>query len=44
MYFNDILLRYGISADEISSSYIDKHKKNMERNYDKEYKSKYEER
>ena len=44
MYFNDILLRYGITADEISSSYIDKHKKNMERNYVKEYKSKYEDR
>ena len=43
MYFNDILLRYGITADEISSAYIDKHKKNMERNYVKEYKSKYEE-
>lgn len=44
MYFNDTLLRYGITADEISSSYIDKHKKNMERNYVKEYKNKYEER
>jgi NTP pyrophosphatase (non-canonical NTP hydrolase) len=44
MYFNDTLLRYGITADEISTSYIDKHKKNMERNYFKEYKSKYEDR
>lgn len=44
MYFNDTLLRYKITADEISSSYINKHKKNLGRNYIKEYKSKYTER
>jgi NTP pyrophosphatase (non-canonical NTP hydrolase) len=41
MYFNDTLLRYGITADEISSAYIDKHEKNMGRNYVKEYEHKY---
>lgn len=43
MYFNDTLLRYGITADEISSAYVEKHEKNMGRNYGQEYKDKYKE-
>lgn len=43
MYFNDTLLRYGITAEEISEAYQEKHKRNMGRNYAEEYKKKYEE-
>ena len=42
MYFYDTLLRYGISAEEISNAYIEKHTRNMGRNYTEEYKNKYE--
>lgn len=38
MYLHDTLLRYGVSADEISASYINKHQHNMKRDYDNEYK------
>ncbi len=31
MYYNDILLCYGISAEELKRSYTDKFKKNMSR-------------
>ena len=31
MYYNDILLCYGISAEELKQSYIDKFEKNMSR-------------
>ncbi len=31
MYFNDILLCYGISADELKQSYINKFERNMKR-------------
>ncbi len=31
MYYNDILLCYGISADELKQSYVSKFKKNMKR-------------
>lgn len=37
MYFNDMLLRYKITPDEISQAYIEKHDSNMKRNYKKEY-------
>lgn len=42
MYYNDILLRFGITAEEISDAYIKKHSKNMNRNFSEEYKNKYE--
>lgn len=42
MYYNDTLLRYGITASEISNAYIEKHNKNMKRNYKEEYKHKFE--
>ncbi len=42
MYYTEILLRYGITSDEISTAYLNKHEKNMKRNYTKEYESKYE--
>ena len=31
MYYNDVLLCYGISADELKAAYTKKFKKNMER-------------
>ena len=31
MYYNDVLLCYGISADELKTAYTEKFKKNMER-------------
>ena len=36
MYFNDILLRYKITAEDIAISYEKKHAKNMKRNYETE--------
>lgn len=38
MYYNDILLRYHVTPEEIARAYIQKHEKNMGRNYTKEYK------
>lgn len=31
MYYNDILLCYGVSTDELKQIYIEKHEKNMKR-------------
>lgn len=42
MYYNDILLRFEITAEEISDAYIKKHNKNMNRNFSEEYKNKFE--
>ena len=41
MYYNDTLLRYGITPDEISEAYIRKHEKNMGRDYKTEYEEKF---
>ncbi|MCL2320834.1 MAG: nucleotide pyrophosphohydrolase [Oscillospiraceae bacterium] len=32
MYFNDVLLKYGITSEEFSDIYLKKHEKNMKRN------------
>ncbi|MCT4660430.1 MAG: hypothetical protein N4A40_01115 [Tissierellales bacterium] len=37
MYFTDTLLRYDISAEEISEAYVKKHCKNQGRDYSNEY-------
>ena len=37
MYYTDVLLRYGITSEEITNAYIKKHNTNKERNYNKEY-------
>lgn len=37
MYFNDTLLSYGISSEEFSRAFIEKHSKNMGRDYTREY-------
>ena len=36
MYFNDILIRYKITAEDIAVAYKKKHDKNMERNFEAE--------
>ena len=40
MYYYDTLLRYHVTAEEISDAYIKKHERNMGRDYDREYKEK----
>lgn len=37
MYYTETLLRYRVTPDEISNAYMEKHEKNMERDYQKEY-------
>lgn len=33
MFFNDVLLRYGITGEEFTKTYIEKHNKNMKRDF-----------
>ena len=41
MYYTDTLLRYNVSAEEISNAYASKHDYNKQRDYTKEYEDKY---
>ncbi len=41
MYYNDILLRYHVSPEEISEAFAGKHAYDMSRNYSKEYEEQY---
>lgn len=41
MYYHDVLLRYHVTAEEISEAYAKKHSTDMERDYTKEYKEQY---
>ena len=41
MYYNDILLRFGVTPEEISQAYTDKHGYDMQRDYESEYEEKY---
>ncbi len=41
MYYNDVLLRFGVTPTEISEAFIGKHDFDMSRNYAKEYEEKY---
>ena len=41
MYYHDILLRFHVTAEEISEAYAKKHGIDMQRNYESEYKEKY---
>ncbi len=41
MYYNDVLLRFHVSPEEISNAYLRKHERNMHRDFAKEYKEKY---
>ena len=37
MYYNEVLLRFHVTPQEISQAYQDKHDRNMTRNYQKQY-------
>ena len=37
MYYNEVLLRFHVTPEEISQAYQDKHDRNMTRNYQKQY-------
>lgn len=41
MYYHDILLRFHVTPEEISEAYFQKHKRNMGRNFTKEYEELY---
>lgn len=41
MYYNEVLLRFHVTPEEISEHYLRKHETNMGRNYTKEYEEKY---
>lgn len=41
MYYNDILLRFHVSAEEISEAYCRKHARNIGRDYTHEYEELY---
>lgn len=41
MYYNEILLRFHITPEEISDAYFKKHVRNMGRDYTQEYKELY---
>lgn len=41
MYYNDVLLRFHVTSEEISEAYLKKHARNMGRDYAKEYEEKY---
>lgn len=38
MYFTDTLLRYGVTPEELSDVYRQKHARNLNRDYEKEYR------
>ena len=42
MYYHDILLRFHVTPEEISEAYARKHGIDMQRDYDSEYKEKYQ--
>lgn len=42
MYYIEVLIRLGISSEEISKAYIEKHNTNMNRNFVEDNKRKYE--
>ncbi len=42
MYFTEVLLCYGVTPEEFSSAYIEKHCRNIGRNYAGEYEKMYE--
>lgn len=41
MYYNDVLLRFHVTPEEISEAYRKKHAQNMGRDYTQEYKELY---
>lgn len=41
MYYHEILLRFGVTPEEISQAYAKKHSYDMKRDYESEYKEQY---
>lgn len=41
MFYHDVLLRFQVTPEEISEAYAKKHRSDMARNYQKEYKELY---
>lgn len=41
MYYNDVLLRFHVTPEEISQAYLRKHSQNMGRDYTQEYEELY---
>lgn len=41
MYYHDVLLRYHVTAEEISAAFVKKHGYDMTRDYKREYEEKY---
>lgn len=41
MYYHDVLLRYHVTAEEISCAYLKKHGWDMKRDYQREYEEQY---
>lgn len=41
MYYHDVLLRYHVTAEEISDAYAKKHGYDMARDYEKEHREQY---
>ncbi len=41
MYYHDVLLRFGVTPEEISRAYSEKHHYDMQRDYENEYKEQY---
>ncbi len=39
MYFNDVLMRYAVTSEEISEAYIAKHDRNMGRDFEGEHRN-----
>lgn len=37
MYYNEVLLRFHVTPEEISQAYLDKNNRNKQRNYKKQY-------
>ena len=41
MYYHDVLLRFHVTPEEIARAYLEKHARNMGRDYRAEYEEKY---
>ena len=41
MYYHDILLRFHVTPEEISEAYVRKHSYDLHRDYEAQYKEKY---
>lgn len=42
MYFTDMLLHYHVTPEELSRAYVEKHRRNMGRDFSEEYRQRYD--